>query len=326
MLWNCIWLIAINFLTMAQNRPIDGLVAVVGNSPIFNSDIVQLKDRIKKGILVNDLIAASLESLNPNDHKTLLQYLIYEKILDHEVKKNKIQVPENRLQAEIQQIAQRNGMSTQDFKKFLNQENIQWNEYQDFLRQRMEHQSLLENVLLPQIRITDEELQAYYFQKYRKPVNHSFKVDLWQIVLPKDKAKQSGCESAKNLLSQWNQKMISSLKEFQALADRYSIESSWNHHLGEFTKNDLEKPLALAIEKQAQAGLLPEVFEFRKKCHIFYIQKFEKILDPNFLKIKNQLQGELMERQIKHELKQWLESQRVLLKVTVIRQPFEAMK
>src|SRR5690606_11315602 len=113
--------------------------------------------------LVNDLLFQiyDRETLL-KDQKALLNFLIDEKTIDSEVKKKGLEVTIERVEQEIQRVARDNGLSRTQFKEALARQGIGMAEYQSFVKKGLERKALVDREVNSKIRISDEDVAAYY--------------------------------------------------------------------------------------------------------------------------------------------------------------------
>ena len=107
-----------------------------------------------------------------------MDYLINEKLFDAEIKRLNLSVTSERVQQEIKDMGKRNNMSAQDVLNAVKAQGIAISEYQDFLKNKIERQSLVETEIVSKLRITDDDALAEYIKKHpeSKRTVHEFSV------------------------------------------------------------------------------------------------------------------------------------------------------
>ena len=249
---------------------VDGVIANVNNEPILQSDLLELQVKLNKGDMIDDL---ALGLMNVDEIKlsreSQLKYLIRTKMLDSEVKRLKLEVTIERLEQELKDIAKRNGIPRDLLPKAIEDQGMRFSEYQDYLKTRIERQSLIDQEVASKLKISDDDLMAAYYTKYNKNPSASFEVELSHIFFnPKKGGVIEARSRAELVLSKLN-----AGQDFKALASQYSEDSNFQEggFLGEFKKNELEAPLANAIEKHSGKGLISDIIRTRSGLHIFFI-------------------------------------------------------
>jgi peptidyl-prolyl cis-trans isomerase SurA len=286
---------------------IDGIIATVNNEPILLSDLKNLQTKLTKGEMIDDLPLGlmNIEELKVSN-EAQIKYLIRTKMLDSEVKRLKLEVTIERLEQELKDIAKRNGMSREFLPKAIEEQGMRFSEYQDYLKTRIERQSLIDQEVASKLRISDDDLMAAYYSKYNKNPSSSFEVELSHIFFnPKKGGVTEAKSRAELVLSKLN-----AGQDFSALASQYSEDPNFQDggKLGIFKKNELEAPLANAIEKHSGTGLISDIIRTRSGYHIFFINARKDIPDADYMKKKEQLRVGLFEKQIRFAIDRWFES------------------
>jgi peptidyl-prolyl cis-trans isomerase SurA len=297
-----------NLIALADNSIlVDGVIANVNNEPILQSDLSELKEKLDKGEMIDDLALGlmNVEEIKSNK-QAQLKYLIRTKMLDSEIKRLKLEVTVERLEQELKDIAKRNGISRDLLPKAIEDQGMRFSDYQDYLKKRIERQSLIDQEVASKLKISEDDLTAAYYNKYKKNPSASFEVDLSHIFFNPKKGGISEAKSrAELVLSKLN-----AGEDFKSLAKQYSEDPNFQEGgiLGTFKKSDLESQLANAIEKHSGKGLISDIIKTRNGFHIFFINNRKDIPDADFMKKKEVLRTELFEKQIRFAIDRWFES------------------
>ena len=101
-----------------------------------------------------------------SDNKYLLEYLIDERTIDTEIKRQGIVSPIEQVESEIRNIARARGVDRNQLKMALKNEGVVYSDYQDFVKTSLQRQSLLQKEVTSKIKISDEDVNAYYVANY----------------------------------------------------------------------------------------------------------------------------------------------------------------
>ena len=292
---------------------VDEVIVTVNNEPILASDLRELENRITKNEILNDIALGmnSPESLRHSD-ALAIQYLIREKILDSEVKRLNLSVTMERVEQELKDIAKRNRVSRAELPGLLEAQGVRFSQYQSYLKTRIEHQNLIDLEIISRLKVNDEELEAAYFEVFKKRPQNSFEVDLYHIFF---QPKKKGGPTAARERAEKAFALLQNGESFATLAERLSEDTQFQKDgfLGRFQKEDLEPNVIKAIES-TQDGLVPYIVSTRAGLHIFLVKNFKLIPDSRFLAQKEKLRSLVIERQIKQALERWFE-----LKISQLR-------
>lgn len=116
---------------------VDRIVAVVGNEIITFSDVRTLE---RKGA------------------KDPLNSLIRERVLQIEMERFKIDVTDEDTARAVYQVLARNRMTLEELKRELTQKGISFDSYKEGLKVEIRRMKFMEQVVLPRIRISEEEI------------------------------------------------------------------------------------------------------------------------------------------------------------------------
>jgi len=305
-------------LLQAATTRVDEVIVTVNNEPILASDLSELKAKIAKNEILNDIALGTLdpESIKQSE-PLMMQYLIRERILDSEVKRLNLSVTMERVEQELKDIAKRNGVTRAELPGLLEAQGIRFSQYQSYLKTRIEHQNLIDLEIISRLKVNDEELEAAYFEIFKKRPQNSFEVDLYHIFFqPK---KKGGLEAARERAD----KAFALLKageSFTTVAERLSEDTQFQKDgfLGRFQKEDLEPSVVKAIET-TKDGLVPYVVTTKAGLHIFLIKNLKIIPDSKFQAQKEKLRSFVIERQIKQALERWFEVKLSQLRIEYFR-------
>ena len=88
--------------------------------------------------------------------------MVDEHIIDDEVKKQNLSVTIERVEQEINSIQSRNNLTRDQLKEALKREGTNFSDYQDFIKKRLERQSVIEKAITSKIKISDEDVASLY--------------------------------------------------------------------------------------------------------------------------------------------------------------------
>ncbi|MHC5350908.1 peptidylprolyl isomerase [Metapseudomonas furukawaii] len=144
-------------LTHAEVRPIDRVVAIVDNDVIMQS---QLDQRLRE---VQQTIAKRGASLPPENvlSQQVLERLIIENIQLQIGDRSGIRIADEELNQAIEAIAQRNGMSVDQFRAALSSDGLSYEDARDQVRREMVISRVRQRRVAERIQVTDQEVQNF---------------------------------------------------------------------------------------------------------------------------------------------------------------------
>lgn len=285
---------------------VERIVAIVNDRPITKLDLDNYARTLKKGGLVDDLVVEDPKA-TVADEKLLLRALINERLIDSEVRKQGHEVTIEKVEQEIRSISTRNKITRAQLKQSLTDQGVAFSEYQDFVKRRLERQSLVERAITSKIKISDEEVAALYFSQAKGGVKEAFEYTLSHILfLPKNGDVAAAQKRAEDVLEK-----LTAPSAFDTLASQYSEDPNFapGGALGTFKSGESIPELDAAVSK-LEAGETSKVVKSRMGFHILRLDTKRRIPDPNFEMKKEELRGILYQVAFKKQFAFWLDQRR----------------
>lgn len=301
-------LFLILFSIISSAEIVDKVVAIVNSEPILLSDIQSLSQRLGREGAVDEalLLDNKPESLK-SDSNQQLEYLIREKLVESEIKKQNLTASDDRIESEMTTLARRNQMTRDQLESFIKKQGYTVDEYKKILKGRIERQSFFENEIISKLRITDEDAYSLYratAPNYKPNVNE---FTLAQIFF--DPKKGSAAE-AKKRADEVRSKIVAG-ESFEVLANKFNEDprASKDGALGSFKTGEFIPEIEKAIQS-LDAGQVSEVAQSKAGFHIVKVLDKKVTVDPQFLRVKEQIKASLVEKNFKRQLKNWFESKK----------------
>lgn len=287
---------------------VDKIVAVVNSESVLQSELNSFPLRLKKeGSLDESLLLDQKVSDLKSSRSQQLQFIIREKLVESEVKKQNLEMTDDAVNLEVDKLAKKNGLSRAQLEASLKKQGYSMSEYRKVLKSRMERQSFFESEIISKLRITDEDAYNEYKNKvpnYRPNVNE-YKIA--QIFFdPRKGSSQLALSRANDVYS----KLVSG-ESFENLANKFNEEKSANPGglLGQFKSGEFNADLEKAVEN-LDKGQTTAIVKSKIGFHIVKVLDKKVSYDPQFLRYKEQIKSSLIEKNFKRQLKNWFESKK----------------
>lgn len=284
---------------------VDKIIAIVNNEIILASELKNLNDNINKPGFIDEtlLLGKSLATLSGNIAQQT-QYLINEKIIESEIKKNNLTITPERLEQEFRDMAKKNNLSEKEFSQILIQQGFNVADYKKFLKNKLEKQALVEQEIISKIRISDQAIISEYYKIYP---NRKSTVDEFSVAHIFFNPKKNGANEAENRASH----VLTLLKQsgkFEQLAEQYSEDPNFENggFLGTFKSGEFIKELEEEVIKM-KPNDISNVVKSKAGYHILKLISKKVTPDPNFEKQKETLRAKLMENAFITQFKIWLQ-------------------
>ena len=151
-----LWLAGVSFFAAAEDA-IDRIVAVVDDGVILESELVQKVGAIKKNLQQNNTQLPPDEILA----RQVLERMIVDKLQAQMAEKAGIKVDEETLRMAVQQIAQRNHLSMEEFRRSLREEGIDYGDFVEQIRNEIAIGRLRSSQINSQVKVSEREIQHY---------------------------------------------------------------------------------------------------------------------------------------------------------------------
>lgn len=290
----------------AHAEVVDKIVAVVNDEIITKKDIEAFRKQLQKGKFVDELLIKDKAAILKNE-QALLQQIIDEKIIDSEVKRQELSVTVEKVDQEIRRIAERNRMTKQQMLDELKKQGVSVSEYQNFMKQRLERESLIQKAISSKIRISEEEIQNYYLSQFGNKNLSAYEFTISHILFrPKGGDKEGAKERAEAVLSK-----LKAGQNFETLASQHSEDPNFTQggYLGTFKNGEFLKELEDAVAK-INPGQYSEVVQSRLGYHIVKLINKNITKDPAYEAKKKEIQNILYEKAFSQQFRFWIEQRK----------------
>ena len=307
-------LVFLSWATPALSKIVERIVAIVNDEIITQTDVSDYRKKLKNNQFLDDMLVTDIPGLL-EDSKQLVDHLINEKLVDMEVKKQGFTVPEERIEQEIQKIAQGNRISRRELIRALQREQVSFQDYRRFIRTKLERQALIERIITPYIQISDDDIANYYYSQLQKKdttkaKTPTFEYEIRHIVFHWASSRQKDVRAARSQ-AQAVHSLLTSGTDFEDLLKSHSEEKSAvsGGLLGTFKSNEL-----LADFNSAIQGLKPGEFSHivrgQAGFHILKLVDKRLIEDPDLTRRKGDIHRVLYQEAFRNRLTLWLNQRR----------------
>jgi peptidyl-prolyl cis-trans isomerase SurA len=287
---------------------VDKILVIVNSEIILQSDLKKLQTRLQKSGGVDEtlLLGEKVDTLK-NNRKAQINFLVREKLVESEIHRQNFTVGNDRVEAELAQMAKRAHLDRAEFNALIVKQGFQLDEFKEAQKTRLERQSFFENEIVSKLRITDEDAYGEYQSKnpnYRPNVNE-FKIA--QIFFSSQKGGSAAAlERANSALAR-----IRAGESFESLANTLNEASDANRDgvLGTFKSGEFLPEIERAITPLS-ANEISSVIKGAGGFQVVKVLSKKTTMDPNFLKVKEMIRASLVEKNFQRQLKNWFESKK----------------
>jgi peptidyl-prolyl cis-trans isomerase SurA len=283
---------------------VDRVVAVVNQEIITLSEVEKWTNPLKDEVVTKDRLEKhkQVEKL----YRQVLEKLIEEKLVDQEVKKIGIKVSTKEIEATMEEVKQRNGVTQEDLEKALTNEGLTIETYKKQIEKGLQRQKLIHWSVKIETKVGDDELKDFYKKNIdHYPANETYRPAHILFIIPKEATPEEIGEIRKKA-----QKVLEKIKggeDFGEMALHYSEDASNKNRgdLGYLKRGELVP----TFEREALRLKIGEVSEIVRTEFGFHIIKLldRKGTDPlPFEEAKEKVRAEYYENEMEKAFRQYI--------------------
>ena len=280
---------------------VEKTLATVEGEMISLMDLKEAKKRLKQGFLADSVLYPLFNKtqLQKKD-SVLLEFLIYEKLLDLSVVKTPLQIDEKTLSQTINKKKKRKGLSKKAFSRLLVKNHFTSSSYKEFLRKSILRNLFIQKEIAEKIRISDQDINEYALQKQGKALFTSFEYELAYLLFPPT---EEGKKRA--------QKVLRDIEKDSSLFDKWSpgSEKEKREILKNISLSAIHPSIKSAIGKLS-IGQASSVLSLPAGHHIFKVLWKTPVITAQNQKRKERLGVLLFKEIFNKKLKLYLEEKK----------------
>ncbi len=305
---NLFSLIAALFLLLPLNLPgevVERIVALVNNDVITLSELEEvgkpLYDQVRQTSTPSEL-----EGKLKKARQEILQRLVESKLLEQEIKKRKIEVPDRDVDSTIQDIMQANRLNENELKKSLAREGMTYSAYRQKIREEIGKVRLVNREIKTKIVIEEEAVRKEY-QKNLDKFTDPLEVKIQQIFfsLPKDASEEEAAALRKEARAVLERARKG--EDFTELAKKYSQgpEAAEGGLLGYFKRKELMPELEQGAF-QLKVGEISDLVQSPLGFHILRVLERKGGEPRPFAEVQYKIREEMIQSEANRKYSEWM--------------------
>jgi len=302
-------------MSLADEKPVSDKAAEVNGKTIPIADFERQLEMFKQQVLKGQ--SAQLpEALNQRLKDQVINKMIADELLSQQAAKQGIKIEDQTIEDEIKKIKNRFGDENQ-YQGRLKAVGMTEKKLRAQIKQQAAISKLIENEIVPKIKITPDDAKKYYAantDKFGQPE----RVRAQHILLKveKDDSADKKADTRKKL--QDIQKKILAGEDFSSLAKEHSQGPSnvRGGDLGYFTRGRMVKPFEDVAFKLAP-NEVSDIVETQFGYHLIKVLDHQPQNNPSFDEIKPKIMSFLFNEQVQKQLEPYVYSLREKSKIHV---------
>lgn len=258
---------------------VDRIAAVIGNEVItlreldyaYNTDVFGLMRPESAG-------GNSAEQMSKEQY---LDYMIEQKVIEQEVKRQGIMVDALDVERAIDRKRESLGLTEDQFKTALSRQGLTMEVYRDQVRRQLITYRLISQEVQGEVEVTEEEIQAFYQQNpeaFLEPDKYHLRLIYLPFPIGGDTA--TGAGAVKSRMADLRQSAVAG-KDFAELARLFSSGNTapQGGDIGWFTLSELDSAMRELVAPLAVGGVSQVLIISqgeRRGAYLFYVQEIQK--------------------------------------------------
>jgi len=288
-----------------RGEVVDRIVALVNSEIITLSELEQMGKPLYERVRQTSTAGEREEKLK-KARMEVLGHLIESRLLEEEMKKRKIEVPERDVDAAIQDVLKASNFTENEMKKALAREGMTYSTYRQKVRDELGKMRLVSREIKSKIVIEEEVLREYY-QKNQEKFTDPMEVKIQQIffAVPQNAAREETAavqKEARAILERARKG-----EDFSELAGKYSQgpEAKEGGLLGYFKHRELMPELE-EVGFKLRTGEISDLVRSPGGFHILRVLERKGGEPRPFAEVQFKIREELTEAEAQKKFEQWL--------------------
>lgn len=299
----------------APNKPrrvyvVDRVVAVVNDSVILDSELTIRMAPYEADV---EAIEDAKERARRLDklRDQVLDELVNEELIFQAANEARIEVEEKELDAAIKDIRDQNKLDEAAFQQALVAQGYSYAAYRQDIRRQLTRVKAMNQLVAPKINVTDDEVRARYDQMVRRSESVSaVRLSHIQFMLPERPTEtEVSAAKAKAVAAITRVKGGEAFAEVAMAVSEDTATKAGGGELGWIERGSLDpqwESVVFAMEKDEVRGPVSGP----TGLHVFFVSEIKRNDMKAFDDLKEQLRGELRQREMAKQTATWIEDLR----------------
>jgi len=161
---------------------VDGIAAQVGEDVVLFSEVMSMVAEGEKQMRAAGVPEEQIAKLRAQG----LERMIEDKLIRNEVKRMELFASDEEVDETIAMIANDNGLTLEQLQDSLRSKGMDFEEYREQIREKIENQRVIQVALLPKIEVEETAVRRLYEQRYKDQPEGGNQLHLRQILVAVD--------------------------------------------------------------------------------------------------------------------------------------------
>ena len=301
-----IWALASGLAWASNESLLDGVAAQVGDEIVLVSEVNEITRPMEKRM--RD--AGAPEAQINNMHREALERLIDERLIANMVTRLEMGASEDEISQAVEGIAQGNGLTAAQLRASVENHGLTMQEYRAKLKGEIERNKIIGAMVNDRVRVTPEEIQALFEERYGDQKQGGEEVRLRHILVGVGGSTMRDEKTACNMINDAAIKIRAGQLDFNEAARQLTeMNPEQQGELGWLHLNEIAPWMINAIQP-LKPGEISEPIPMPFGCNLLQLVD-ERSFEPITLEQANaSLRSELTNRKTDRAIGDWLDEVR----------------
>lgn len=266
---------------------------------VFNDQVITLSQvqRVRNSLGARRNIIPQIYTKSKMSDQEIVEKKIQQFVIRQKLETIGLIVTDKEVEDSIADREEKLGVTRQELIKFLDQNNLTFDEYFELTREAIEHQKFLAWVIRPLISVTDQEIKNYYYKNNKNKKTISFSYNIVGFSIERSAVKNT---------NQFRQDLISFQQN--GVLPEYLANLQTNP-FGQISEDGLTKQIRKSLEN-VNENEFTQPIRIGGDYHIFFVKEKKLKESADFLRQKDRIQNVLAGKQVINISQNWFNSEK----------------
>jgi len=282
---------------------VDGIAAQVGEDVVLFSEVIAMVDEGERQMRAQGVADNQIAKLRAQG----LERLIEDTLIRNEVKRMELYAADDEVDDTIAIIASDNGLTPEQLEQSVRAKNMDFEEYREQIKEKIEYQRVLQVSLMPRIEVEETAVRRLYDQRFKDQPDGGDQVHLRQILVPvgPDKNADAACAEVRAAAER-----IAAGETFEAVASEVSMAApEQGGDIGWLHASSLASWMAELVAK-LEPGEVSPVNRQPFGCNLLKLVERRGFERVSYETAQPQLYREIQQMMMESEFVVWMEELR----------------
>ena len=285
---------------------VEGIAAQVGSGVVLVSEVRRLSSPIEARMRKGGAPESEIRKMRAE----ALERLIEERLIDDIVHRYQLAATDAEVNDAVAAKAQENGLSIEQLRQSIASHGLTFEEYRSQIKNLIERQRVLGNIVRSRVHIDDAEIEALYNQQYANQRDSGSELHLRHLLIAVSAERMRDQNTACRIAGDVRQEILAGNVTFSQAAERFSdTNAERGGDLGWVHAEELAGWMAPALDR-LETGGVSEVVAMSFGCNLLMVVERRDVQPVTFEQARPSIEQALYGQKMEEEYNAWIEKLR----------------